>query len=1369
MATLETILNIKVEGTDQMVKLKTEIDKTSAELKELQKEGKKAGQSQDQYNAKVITAETKLKGLRGELNKGKTELVKNAKAAGDTSKSYNSLVKANAKLSQEARKLADPLGKNKKAFGELTAKMKANEAQLKKMDASMGRNQRNVGNYKQALTSVATGIGGIIIAFKAFERVLSTFVDFEFQMKQVGVISGATEVELAMLTETAKRLGSTTAFTAGEVAELQNELAKLGFDPTEIDNMTASVLDLAFAFDKDLATTGQTIAVVLNSYKLEASEAARVTDILAAAFASTSLDLEKFNVAFPKVGAIAKQLGFSLEGTTAILGSLTNAGIEASTAGTSLRSIFLKLADSNSALSQRLGGSATSIETLLPALKELSEDGTDVNEMLGLTDKRSVTAFATLVSGIPDVQKLTKEFENSAGTAEKFANVMRDTLKGSLDEAKSAAGGFVIELFEALSPALDLIVKGVGFLFTALSFLVENFKSVVIGAAAYGVVVLANAFATGTLTTALVAEKIALAAVAAGNYIAATATRVFGAALKANPIGLFVGLLATGVSLLMDWGKETKETTKEVKVLSKAQLKANQQIEDFNKIADKREKQQVEEIANLKLLKAEILDKSLSDKERKQSLESFNKIAQTNITNLKDEAALQKNLTSAMNSTIEAIKRKIVLETSGDKLKILLQDQLELDELIEDSLERQATELKIIETQSKTLAVAEEERSAAGIANADELINRSQLLGVQNERFFSDEDERATTISANIQQNIQDMIDQQNQGSSVDLQRQASFQGQQLIYKETKEELAAEAVLIEKNATAAEDASVSEQSSSKVVLALKKQVGNAIVNNLNETATQNDLTNQSNVLEKQINEIYQAREKALSKLTGGVTKGTKAATTAKTAYQLLAAEVTLYENTLKKAITEGANQARIFINSEEAKGMSVEDKNKRIAKIEEDTAKKVKIATGLVIKAKADLKVVDDALAKQYEIINFESNEYINSLKKLAVETQTNIDIDKRQLGVLEELETAGADVANERIRLALKIAQAELDLAIKTAEASDTSTQAQIDNLHRLKGEIDGFKEQLNENDEDGNGSWLDKTLFGTDEEGGAFTMGDALTSIQIGLSAVSDVMSSFNEKSKQETDNAVGVIQKASDEEVKAYEESAQFQIDTDEERTTKIEAITKKHDDEMLILKIAQFEKDKKFQKAQAVIGGATAIMNILKGQATNNVIADAIIKGVLIAATIATTAMQISTINSQPVPTAALGGVLDDSFFADGGMVVGKSHANGGEKFKVGGRVAELEGGEAVINKRSTAMFKPMLSKMNVAGGGKKFADGGMLFADGGMTFGTDQMQDEQSIIADSIVDSINSQQVLLVEADVTQSQDSVKTIQSRVSF
>jgi TP901 family phage tail tape measure protein len=67
--------------------------------------------------------------------------------------------------------------------------------------------------------------------------------------------------------------------------------------------------------------------------------------------------------------------------------------------------------------------------------------------------------------------------------------------------------------------------------------------------------------------------------------------------------------------------------------------------------------------------------------------------------------------------------------------------------------------------------------------------------------------------------------------------------------------------------------------------------------------------------------------------------------------------------------------------------------------------------------------------------------------------------------------------------------------------------------------------------------------------------------------------------------------------------------------------------------------------------------------------------------------------ISTINAQQ--------------FAKGGLVMGNSHAMGGEKFSVGGRVVELEGGEAVINRRSTAMFGGALSAMNQAGGGTSF--------------------------------------------------------------
>ena len=41
--------------------------------------------------------------------------------------------------------------------------------------------------------------------------------------------------------------------------------------------------------------------------------------------------------------------------------------------------------------------------------------------------------------------------------------------------------------------------------------------------------------------------------------------------------------------------------------------------------------------------------------------------------------------------------------------------------------------------------------------------------------------------------------------------------------------------------------------------------------------------------------------------------------------------------------------------------------------------------------------------------------------------------------------------------------------------------------------------------------------------------------------------------------------------------------------------------------------------------------------------------------------------------------------------------------------------ELEGGEAVINKRSTSMFGSVLSQINQAGGGRKFRAGGVVGA------------------------------------------------------
>lgn len=64
-------------------------------------------------------------------------------------------------------------------------------------------------------------------------------------------------------------------------------------------------------------------------------------------------------------------------------------------------------------------------------------------------------------------------------------------------------------------------------------------------------------------------------------------------------------------------------------------------------------------------------------------------------------------------------------------------------------------------------------------------------------------------------------------------------------------------------------------------------------------------------------------------------------------------------------------------------------------------------------------------------------------------------------------------------------------------------------------------------------------------------------------------------------------------------------------------------------------------------------------------------------------------------------------------ARGGLLNGPAHAKGGIPYYSPNGNIELEGGEAVINKRATAMYAPLLSAINQAGGGVAFAAGGVV--------------------------------------------------------
>lgn len=299
---------------------------------------------------------------------------------------------------------------------------------------------------------MTAGIVGAVAAFRAVTQVIGeairSFRDFEFEMAKVKAVSGATKAEFKKLTSTAQELGRTTFFTATQVATLQTNFAKLGFTTTEILNAQEATLDLATATGSDLARSAIVAGSAVRGFGLDASETRRVVDVMAVAFTSSALDIEKFQTSMTKVAPIASAAGITIESTSAIMGTLTDAGIEASIAGTSLRNIFLKMQDPASDLSKHLGFTVKSTDDLEKALTQLNSEGLSNADMMQLVDLRQVAAFQTMVKGADNILSLTTALENADGAGREMADMVGNTMEGAFLRLTSATEGLMIAIVD---------------------------------------------------------------------------------------------------------------------------------------------------------------------------------------------------------------------------------------------------------------------------------------------------------------------------------------------------------------------------------------------------------------------------------------------------------------------------------------------------------------------------------------------------------------------------------------------------------------------------------------------------------------------------------------------------------------------------------------------------------------------------------------------------------------------------------------------------------------------------------------------------------------------------------------------------------
>lgn len=317
-----------------------------------------------------------------------------------------------------------------------------------------------------------------------------TFAAFDDQMQQVRAFANATEQEFKALTETAKRLGRETSFTASQVAAGMSELGKSGFKPTEIENSIHPMMNLARATGSDLAQASTIAANAMRTFRMETSEATNVADLLVATANASAIDLADIGESLKMAGSAAASVGEDFRDVMAAVGVLGNMGLKGTMAGTGLRSAYLRLADPKIRAGLKdLGVDATDAQKNMRKLADVMTDLAKAMNNMPTADRLALAKKIFEVEGTPtginfisnisEIEAFRKNLDQSAGAAQKAADAMDSGIGGALRNLSSAAEGVSIALGEIIAVTFTPLIKSLSTLLLGIRELIgENSKLV---------------------------------------------------------------------------------------------------------------------------------------------------------------------------------------------------------------------------------------------------------------------------------------------------------------------------------------------------------------------------------------------------------------------------------------------------------------------------------------------------------------------------------------------------------------------------------------------------------------------------------------------------------------------------------------------------------------------------------------------------------------------------------------------------------------------------------------------------------------------------------------------------------------------------
>lgn len=452
---------------------------------------------------------------------------------------------------------------------------------------------KNIGSISSALMPVSAGL------VAAGTMAATTFMDFDRVITGAGAKAGASAAELEKMRAAATQMGADFPVSATEVAQAMDALAASGFNANQTVALMPSILTSAVASGEGLAQTSQVVTSALNIWGMAqenvGQNAARVADVIQQAANASALGLQDFGVALQYAGAPAAALNVNIEELSTALALIKNRGIDASTAGTSLRSLFTRLSNPPKQAAEAIAqlglqvtdsaGNFIGLENVISQMRSAMHGLNDTQRIAlaqAIAGTEGYSALLSLVDTAPEeYRRMTEEINNAAGSSARQYEIMKNTLSGSVEDMKGSLEALAINFGSVLAPSIRQAAAAIGSIADAINAMSPEQKAMLADIAMGIVGFTGFAFAAGKVVSiggSLVTMYGNIATVLAGHHIrnklleysiigigraftflrtaALTALPRIGAAftLMLSPVGLAVaGVIAAGYLLYRNW------------------------------------------------------------------------------------------------------------------------------------------------------------------------------------------------------------------------------------------------------------------------------------------------------------------------------------------------------------------------------------------------------------------------------------------------------------------------------------------------------------------------------------------------------------------------------------------------------------------------------------------------------------------------------------------------------------------------------------------------------------------------------------------------------------------------------------------------